>query len=349
MPKLKDSHRTLANGCGLRAGETHSVNEVSVVAKALAFLALAVPCAHAQDSYPVKPVRFVVPYPPGGSSDVLARVIAQKLTDALGRQVIVENRPGAGGAIATEYVARQPADGYTLLLYSAGPNGILPAMSTKLSYDPLKDFAAITQVVSMPFLIAAHPALPVRSIKDLIALARARPGQLNYGSAGHGSTNHLVNVMLGLAANISLTHVPYKGVSAAMTDAIAGQIQLLSGDLVTILPQVKTGKLRALAVTSAVRSSLIKDVPTMMEAGQKDFDMSGAMGVFAPAATPRPTMERFNAEVTRALALPEVRDGMLRDGFVVSPIGLAEFDAFMRAKVKQIQMIAKAANLKTDY
>jgi len=196
---------------------------------------------------------------PGGGSDFIARLVAQKISEPLGRQVIIDNRPGAGGAIGTEHVARQPADGYTLLINSAGPNGIIPAMTAKNSYDPLKHFEAITQIVNMPFLLVVHPSLPVKNVRELIALARANPGQLNYGSAGHGSTNHLVNVQLGLAANISMTHVPYKGVAAAMTDVIAGNIQIMSGDLVTILPQAKNGKVRALAVT---RSNAQRSPPT---------------------------------------------------------------------------------------
>lgn len=296
--------------------------------------------------YPAKPIRIIAGFVAGGGSDFIARIVAQKITEPLGRTVIVENRPGAGGAIATEYVARQPADGYTLLLNSAGPNGILPAMSAKLSYDPLKDFDAITQVVSMPFLIAAHPALPVRSIKDLIALARARPGQLNYGSAGHGSTNHLVNVTLGLAANISLTHVPYKGVSAAMTDAIAGQIQLLSGDLVTILPQVKTGKLRALAVTSAKRSSLVPEIPTVSESGSPGFDTTGWFGMVAPVNTPRAILERLNSEIVKSVNAPDSRErlGAMGGDVVASSIG--DFAAFMRADNAKWARVVAAAGLR---
>jgi tripartite-type tricarboxylate transporter receptor subunit TctC len=297
-------------------------------------------------TYPAKPIRIIAGFVAGGGSDFIARIVAQKITEPLGRTVIVENRPGAGGAIATEYVARQPADGYTLLLNSAGPNGILPAMSAKLSYDPLRDFDAITQVVSMPFLIAAHPALPVRSIKDLIALARARPGQLNYGSAGHGSTNHLVNVMLGLAANISLTHVPYKGVSAAMTDAIAGQIQLLSGDLVTILPQVKTGKLRALAVTSAKRSSLVPEIPTVSESGSAGFDTTGWFGMVAPVNTPRAVLERLNSEIVKSVNAPDARErlGAMGGDVVASSIG--DFAAFMRADNAKWARVVAAAGLR---
>ncbi len=297
---------------------------------------------HAQ-SYPAKPIRIVAGFVPGGGSDFIARMVAQKITEPLGRSVIVENRPGAGGAIAIEYVARAPADGYTLLLTSAGPNGILPAMSPKLPYDPLKDFDAITQVVSMPFLMAVHPSLPVKTVKDLVALARAKPGQLNYGSAGHGSTNHLVNVQLGLAANINITHVPYKGVAAAMTDVIAGNIQILSGDLVTILPQAKSGKVRAIAVTSAKRSALVPQIPTVAESGVPGYDTSGWFGMVAPAHTPRTISERLNSEMVKGITAPDARERLSAMGGDVVASSIAEFSAFMRADhAKWAKVVAEA-------
>ena len=299
--------------------------------------------------YPAKPIRIIAGFVPGGGSDFIARIVAQKITDPLGRSVIVENRPGAGGAIATEFVAKQPADGYTLLLTSAGPNGILPAINPKLNYDPLKDFDPITQVVSMPFLIASHPALPVKNIKELVALARARPGQLNYGSAGHGSTNHLINVTLGLAASISLTHVPYKGVSAAMTDAIAGQIQLMSGDLVTILPQVKTGKLRALAISSAKRSPLTPDIPAISESGVPglaNFDTTGWFGMVAPANTPRAVLERLNSEMVKGITSADARERLGAMGGDVVASSIADFAAFMRVDSAKWGKIVAAAGLR---
>ncbi len=297
-------------------------------------------------TYPAKPIRIVVGFVPGGGSDFIARLVSQKISDPLGRLVIVDNRPGAGGVIATEHVARAPADGYTLLLNSAGPNGIIPAMSLKAPYDPLKDFEAITQVVSMPFLIAVHPSLPVKNVKDLIALARAKPGQLNYGSAGHGSTNHLVNVVLGLAANVSMTHVPYKGVAAAMVDVIAGNIQIMSGDLVTILPQAKNGKVRAIAVTSAKRSTLVPEIATVAESGVPGYDTSGWFGIVAPASTPRAITDRLHSEIVKGITAADARERLSAMGGDVVASSIADFAAFMRADHAKWAKVVAAAGLR---
>ena len=295
----------------------------------LALLALATTTALSQP-YPVKPLRFIVGFVPGGGSDFIARLISQKLTDALSRPVIVENRPGAGAVIATELVAKAPADGYTLLLGSAGPFGIVPALSPKTPYDALKDFDPITLVVIMPFVMTVHPSLPVRNIKDLIALAKSKPGQLNFGSPGHGSTNHLANEMLKIMAQIDMTHVPYKGVSAAMTDVIAGQIQILSGDLTTLLPPVKAGRLRAIAVTSAKRSSIALDIPTIAESGVPGYDTSGWFGVVVPAGTPKPIVERLNTEIVKAITTPESRERLGTLGGDVVANTPAEFATHIR-------------------
>ena len=299
-------------------------------------------------TYPAKPVRIVVGFVPGGGSDFIARLVSQKITEPLGRAVLIDNRPGAGGVIATEYVARQPADGYTLLLTSAGPNGIVPAMAAKISYDPLKDFDAITQVVNMPFMMAVHPSLPVKNVKELVTLARTRPGQLNYGSAGHGSTNHLVGEILNLAANIKLTHVPYKGVAAAMTDAIAGQIQIMSGDLVTLWPQAKTGKLRAIAVTSGKRSALTPAIPTIAESGVPGFDTSGWFGMVAPTGTPRAITERLHAEIVKGITAADARERLSAMGGDVVASSSADFTTFMRADHAKWARVVTAAGLREN-
>ena len=259
-------------------------------------------------AYPAKPIRIVVGFVPGGGSDFIARLVSAKLTESLGRTVIVENRPGAGAVIATEFVAKAPADGYTLLLGSAGPFGIVPALNPKTPYDSQRDFDPITLVVIMPFLMTVHPSLPVKNVKDLVALAKTKPGQLNFGSPGHGSTNHLANEMLKLMTKIDLTHVPYKGVSAAMTDVIAGQIQILSGDLTTLLPPVKAGRLRAVAVTSGKRSSIAPDIPTIAESGVPGFEVSGWYGFLAPRAVPRNVVTKLHAETKKSLESETMKD-----------------------------------------
>jgi tripartite-type tricarboxylate transporter receptor subunit TctC len=297
-------------------------------------------------SYPAKQVRIVVGFVAGGGSDFIARLVAQRLTESFGRPVIVENRPGAGGAIATELVAKAPADGYTLLLASAGPFGILPALSSKAPYDALKDFDPITLVVIMPFVTTVHPSLPVKSIKDLIALARARPGQLNFGSPGNGSTNHLSGEMLKMMAKIDIVHVPYKGVSAAMTDVVAGQIQILSGDLTTLMPQVKAGRLRAIAVTSAKRSTLTPEIPTIAESGVPSYDASGWFGIVAPAATPRAVIERLNVEMVKGITTPESRDRLSTLGGDVVANTPAEFSLFIRADNAKWAKLVAVAGLK---
>ena len=309
----------------------------STLLRALAILAAAfvATSAFAQapstGSYPAKQVRIVVGFVPGGGSDFIARLVAQRLTESFGRPVIVENRPGAGGAIATELVAKAPADGYTLLLGSAGPFGILPALSSKTPYDAIRDFDPITLVVIMPFVTTVHPSLPVKNIKDLIALARARPGQLNFGSPGNGSTNHLSGEMLKMMAKIDMVHVPYKGVSAAMTDVVAGQIQILSGDLTTLMPQVKAGRLRAIAVTSARRSTLTPEIPTIAESGVPGYDASGWFGIVAPAGTPRAVVERLNSEIVKGITTAESRERLSTLGGDVVANTTAEFSAFIRA------------------
>ncbi len=301
--------------------------------------------AHAQ-LYPAKQIRIIVGFVPGGGSDFIARLVSAKLSDVFGRPVLVENRPGASGAIATEWVAKAPADGYALLLGSAGPFSILPALSSKMPYEALKDFDPVTLVVIMPFVTTVHPSLPVKNIKELITLARARPGQLNFGSPGHGSTTHLSGEMLKMMAKIDLVHVPYKGVSAAMADAIAGQIQMLSGDLTTLLPQVKSGRLRALAVTSGKRSTLAPEIPTIAEAGVPGYDASGWFGMVAPAGTPRAVIERLNAEIVKAITTPESRERLGTLGGDVVANTPTEFATFIRADHAKWARLVAATGLR---
>ena len=301
----------------------------------------------AAQTFPSKVVRLVVPFAAGGSNDVVARSMAQPLSKALGQGVVVENRPGANTIIGTEAVARSPADGHTLLIvgFTFLSNA---ALRPKLPYDPVKDFVGITRLGTQPFVISVHPSVPAKSIKELIAVARARPGELAYAVPGYGTAQHLAGELLKVQEKIDMKLVVFQGGAPATIAVLGGHASVLISTVAPIVQHIPAGKLRALAVTSPERSELLKDVPTMIELGYRDFDFTGAMGVFAHSATPREAIERLNAEVMRVVQLPEVKNGMLRDGFVVSPLGPAEYAAFSRAKMEQIRKIAAAAKIKVD-
>ena len=297
--------------------------------------------------FPSKVVRIVVPFAAGGSNDVVARAMVQPLSRALGQSVVVENRPGANTIIGTDAVARAPADGHTVLIagFTFMSNA---ALRSKLPYDPHKDFVAVTGIGSQPFVFSVHPSLPARSIKELVALARARPGELVYAINGYGTGQHLSGELLKLRAGIDMKHVAFQGGGPATMAVLGGHAVILISTAPPMVQHVSAGKLRPLAVTSRARTDLLKDVPTMIESGFPDFDMTGGMGVFAPAATPKETVERLSTEIMRVLQLPEVKNGLVRDGFLVAPTGSAEYDAFVRTRMQQIQKIAKSANIKAD-
>lgn len=271
----------------------------------------------AAQAYPTKPVRIIVPSGAGGSVDTLARLLAQKLASSMGQQFVVENRPGSGGVVGTEVASRAAPDGYTLLM-AYGSHVVNPTLYPKLPYDTVKDFSPITQVAVQPLLANVHPALPVKSIKELIALAKAKPGQLNYGSAGAGSGGHLATEMLAMMANIEMTHIPYKGSSAAMFDVVAGNTQLMILTLITSLPQVRAGKLRAIGITSAKRSPVVPDVPTIGET-VPGYEVEVSYFLIAPAGTPAEIIQRLHAESAKALKQPDVTERLARDG--ARPIG----------------------------
>jgi tripartite-type tricarboxylate transporter receptor subunit TctC len=289
---------------------------------AAALLSILLPCvcvirkAEAQ-AYPSKPVRVIVPSGAGGSVDTLGRLLAQKLTASMGQQFVVENRSGSGGVIGSEIAARAAPDGYTLLM-AYGSHVVNPTLYPKLPYDTVRDFSPITQVAVQPLLVNVHPALPARSIKELIALAKARPGELNYGSAGAGSGGHLATEIMLMMANVKMTHVPYKGSAAAMFDVVAGNTQLMVVTLITSLPQVRAGKLRALAITSAKRSAIVPDVPAVAET-IPGYDVEVSYFLLAPAGTPNEITQRLYAESSKALKQPDVTERLARDGAV--PIG----------------------------
>ncbi|HUP95213.1 MAG TPA: tripartite tricarboxylate transporter substrate binding protein [Burkholderiales bacterium] len=312
---------------------------------------LACACAAAgtyAQPYPAKAVRFVVPFAPGGGSDLVARTVAAKLTEALGQPVVIDNRAGAAGTIGADIAAKSPPDGHTLLLGSNGPLAINPSLYAKLPYDAARDFAPVSLVTVMPFVLVVHPSLPVKSVKELIALAKSRPGQLNYGSPGNGSTTHLANELLKSMTGMQIAHVPYKGVAPAATDLISGNIQMMSGDLSTLMPHVRSGRMRPLAVTSSRRSTLLPDMPTVAEAGVPGYEAIGWFGVLVPAGTPAPIVERLNSAMLKGLAAPDARQRLSAFGGDVAVGTPEQFAAHIRTEAAKWGKLIKAIGLKPD-
>ncbi len=302
----------------------------------------------AAQPYPAKPVRLIVPFAAGGGSDFVARVVAQKFNEAFGQPVVIDNRGGAGGAIGTELAAKAPPDGYTLLLGSAGPLTIQPGLSARLPYDPVRDLAPITMVSSIPYVMVVHPSLPAKSVRELVALARAKPGQLNFGSPGNGTTTHLATELFKVAAKFDAVHVPYKGVAPAVTDLLAGQTQFMSGDLSTLMPQVKAGRLRALAVTGAGRSALAPEVPTVAESGVPGYEAIGWFGILAPGATPREVVARLNAVLVKGITEADARERLAALGGDVVANAPAEFAVRIRDDLAKWSRLIKAIGLKPE-
>ncbi len=309
--------------------------------------ALAVADGAAAQGYPAKPIRLIVPFAPGGGVDFAARLVGQKLSAAFQQGVVADNRAGAGGVIGTELAAKAPPDGYTLLLGSAGPLAILPGMAGRLPYEPLRDFAPVALVSSLPFLFVVQPSLPVKSFSDLLRQARARPGQLNYATAGNGSTTHLATELLKSMAQIDLVHVPYKGGAPALADLLGGQVQLMAGDPATLMPQIKSGRLRALAVTGAKRSALAPELPTVAEAGVPGYEASGWFGVLAPAATSREIVAQLNRTIVAAMQTPDARERLAALGGEIGGGTPAEFAARMREDLAKWGRLSRALGLQS--
>jgi tripartite-type tricarboxylate transporter receptor subunit TctC len=298
--------------------------------------------------YPVKPVRLVVTYTAGGPADIAARALAQKLAEMWGQQVVVDNRAGAGGIIGTELVAKAAPDGYTLLHGTAAGLIINPLLVKKLSYDTFRDFAPVSMVVIVPQLLVTHPALPATTLKELIALAKARPGALNYASVGIGSPNHLGMELLKSMAGVDMVHVPYKGATPAMADLIAGQVQLAFNGMASVLPQIASGKLKAIAIGSARRSPAAPDVPTVAEAGLPGFEYVAWNGNFAPAGTPAALVNRLSADIRKALAAPDVVQRLASLGSEPGGNTPAEFAAYVKADHARWARVVQTVGLKAE-
>jgi tripartite-type tricarboxylate transporter receptor subunit TctC len=320
---------------------------IIVRAAVLALCIAATPGTHAQ-GYPDKPIRLVMPFPPGGASEGVARPIVQKAGTALGQNIVLDPRPGASGAIAAELVAKSAPDGYTLLMATSALFSILPGLTPNLPYDPVKSYAPVSRFVTLNNVLVVHPSLPVGNVKELIALAKRRPGQLNYASAGNGSTFHLAGEMFKSMAKIDLVHVPYKGGAPAQIDLIAGQVQVLFDSLSTGLVPIRAGRVKVLAVTTRNRSPVLPEVPTVAEAALPGFEVSGWFGVVAPAGTPPAVVAKLNAEIVRALAAPDVRERLLGMGHEVSGNTPAEFAAFISSELAKYSKVIKDNHIRAD-
>jgi tripartite-type tricarboxylate transporter receptor subunit TctC len=311
-------------------------------------LALTLDTSVAAQGYPSKPIRFVVPYAPGGNTDILARLLCQKLSEAWGQQVIIDNRPGAAGTVGAELVARSPADGYTLIMGSFGNIIVANSLYKNLKYDPFKDFASIALVSLPPGILVENPAVPAQNVRELIAYAKSNPGRLNYGSPGAGAWNHLFFELFNASAGISIVHVPYKGIAPAVVDLLGGQVQLAISAFPTALPHIRSGKLRALAVTSAKRSGLMTDVPTVAESGLAGYEAAGWFGVLAPAGTPPAVVAKLNAEINRILELPEVKASLASDGAEPAGGTPAQMTESARAASAKWSKLIRELNLRTE-
>jgi len=324
------------------------ISKSATAGLALVVLSTAAMTVHAQ-AYPAKPIRLIVPFPPGGGTDLVARAIAPKLMETGGIQLLIDNRAGGGTVLGAELAARSAPDGYTIFLGTNTSHAINPTLLPKLPYDALKDFAPITRIALIPYILVVHPSLPARSVKELVALAKARPGELNFASSGSGTPGHLAGIMLNEAAGINMVHIPYKGAAPAVTDLMAGRVHLMFDNLASALPNVKAGKLRALAVTTLQRSTFLPDLPTLDEAGLKGFDMTTWWGIMAPAKTPDAVVQRLNAEIFKALELPDVKERLRAIGSETPAVRTpGAFSAFVAAELKTYGELVKRSGAKPD-
>jgi tripartite-type tricarboxylate transporter receptor subunit TctC len=315
----------------------------------VAFLlcALAFTPSIAQDAYPSRPVRFILPFPPGGGTDILGRIIAERLSANLGQPVVIENRGGAGGNVGAEAAARSAPDGYTIVLV-APSLAISPSLYSKLNYDPVKDFAPVSLVATVPNVMVTHPSVPAQTLQEFIALARLRPGGMNFGSGGSGTSNHLAGELFNIVTGTKLVHVPYKGVNLAMNDVLSGQIHLVVIGVPAAAPHIKAGRLRGLALIAPQRAPAVPEVPTVAEAGLNDFEVTTWYGVLAPAGTPRPIVARLNAELVKIMHSPDTRErlaAMATDPLTSTP---EEFSAYLREEIAKWAEVVRKANLKAD-
>src|SRR5262245_15782030 len=314
---------------------------------ALAIAAGAHSSALAQ-AWPAKPIRIVIAQAPGSATDFISRVVANPLGDALRQPIVIDARPGAGGALGTEIAARSAPDGYTLFMGNNSTHGSNPAIYPKLPYDAVKDFAPVTFVASVPYLLAVNPKIPAKTVQEFIALVKANPGKMNYASAGNGSTHHFCGELLKSRTGIDIVHVPYKGSGPGVAAAIAGDVAMMFGNIADIGAQVQSGRLRALAVTSAARAKSLPDVPTMAEAGVPKFEVTSWFGLLVPAGTPAPIVARLNAETVKVLGREDVKAALAAQGLEVAPSTPEAFAAHIKSEIARFTQIAKAAGIHAE-
>ena len=324
------------------------MNLRNLLAAAIGAMAmLHVPGAAAQ-AWPAKPIRLMVPFPPGGSTDIVARIVAQKLSERLGQSIVIENRGGAGGTIGTAVIAKSAPDGYNLTVASTSTHVVAPSVYTKLEYDPVKDFAPVSLMAVSPYLLVVTPSVPAKTLQELISLAKKQPGRLNYASAGIGSTTHLAMEMLKSASGTFMLHIPYNGNGPAGTALIGGQVEILFGSLPALLPHAKSGRARALAVGTPKRSPSLPEVPTVAESGYPGFDASLWLAIMAPAGTPQPILDRLNKEILAVIATADTREALDKAGAEPLTSTPAELAAMIRDGVSKYAQVIKAASIKPE-
>ena len=325
-----------------------SATPLRTIISAALLLYCAAPLPALAQAWPSKSIRWIVPFPPGGGNDTIARAVGQRLAESIGQPVVIDNRPGAGGTIGADLAARAPGDGYTLFLAGVASHGINPALGGRLPYDPVRDFAPVSLLATAPLLLVLHPSLPVRSVKDLLALARARPGALNFASNGRGSSSHMAAELFASMGQVKMEHVPYKGLAPALTDLLGGRVELMFSSLVAILPHVSAGKLRPVATTGSARSAVLANLPTVAEAGLTGYETASWYGVVTPAGTPGPVVERLSSELGRIIRTPAVREQLLADGAV--PVGSTPqaFAAHIKAELARWSKLVRDAKIQPD-
>ena len=317
--------------------------------KILAVIAMTFMCGTAQaQAYPSRPIRYIVPFAPGGTTDILGRIVAQRLQEAWGQPVLVENRPGAGGAVGAEMTAKSPPDGYTIMGGTISTHAINASVYAKLSYDPIKDFEPVTLLATQPNMLVVHPSLPANNVAELVKLLKANPGKYSYSTSGNGTSAHLSGELFKSMTGTNIQHVPYKGSPQAIADAVSGQVSMSFDNISTAYPQAKAGKLRAIAVTTAQRSGLAPDVPTFAESGLPGYELGSWHGVFAPAGTPKDIIAKLNAEIVRGIQSAETRQRLLALGVDAAGTSVESFAAFVRAEVPKWARVVKESGAKAE-